>query len=76
MWMKDRYFWTTEWLETPSIALQSTVSEMVRMGHVVRGTMDRTRDVLITKKREEIEKIRGGRDNRRRIVQRNHRVCD
>ena len=25
-------------LETPSIALQSTVSEMVRMGHVVRGT--------------------------------------
>ena len=45
-------------LETPSIALQSTVSEMVRMGHVVRGTMDRTRDVLITKKREEIEKIR------------------
>lgn len=44
-------------LETPSIALQSTVSEMVRMGHVVRGTMDRTRDVLITKKREEIEKI-------------------
>lgn len=45
-------------LETPSIALRSTVSEMVRMGHVVRGTMDRTRDVLITKKREEIEKIR------------------
>lgn len=45
-------------LETPSIALQSTVSEVVRMGHVVRGTMDRTRDVLITKKREEIEKIR------------------
>ena len=45
-------------LETPSIALQSTVSEIVRMGHVVRGTMDRTRDVLITKKREEIEKIR------------------
>ena len=45
-------------LETPSIALQSTVSDMVRMGHVVRGTMDRTRDVLITKKREEIEKIR------------------
>ena len=45
-------------LETPSIALQSTVSEMVRMGHVVRETMDRTRDVLITKKREEIEKIR------------------
>ncbi len=45
-------------LETPSIALQSTVSEMIRMGHVVRGTMDRTRDVLITKKREEIEKIR------------------
>ncbi len=45
-------------LETPSIALQSTVSEMVRMGYVVRGTMDRTRDVLITKKREEIEKIR------------------
>ena len=44
--------------ETPSIELQSTVSEMVRMGHVVRGTMDRTRDVLITKKREEIEKIR------------------
>lgn len=45
-------------LETPSIALQSTVSEMVRMGHVVRGAMNRTRDVLITKKREEIEKIR------------------
>lgn len=45
-------------LETPSIALQSTVSEMVRMGHVVRETMDRIRDVLITKKREEIEKIR------------------
>ena len=46
-------------LETPSIALQSTVSEMVRMGHVVRGTMNRTRDVLITKKREEIEKDPG-----------------
>ena len=45
-------------LETPSIALQSTVSEMVRMGHIVRTTMDRTRDVLITQKREEIEKIR------------------
>ncbi len=45
-------------LETPSIALQSTVSEMVRMGHIVQITMDRTRDVLITQKREEIEKIR------------------
>ena len=45
-------------LETPSIALQSTVSEMVRMGYIVRGTMERTRDVLITKKREEIEQIR------------------
>ena len=75
MWIEGQVLLDDRMLETPSIALQSTVSEMVRMGHVVRGTMNRTRDVLITKKREEIEKDPGGRDNRRRIVQRNHRVC-
>ena len=35
-------------LETPSIAIQSVVSEVCRMGYIVKGTMDKTRRVLFT----------------------------
>ncbi len=45
-------------LETPGIALQSTVSELVRMGRIVMGTMGRIREVMFTKSQDEIQKIR------------------
>ena len=45
-------------LETPSIALQSVVSEVCRMGNVVKGTMDKTRQVLFTQDQETINEIR------------------
>ena len=45
-------------LETPGIALQSTVHEMIRMGKLVVGTLERTRELLVIKSKEDIEKIR------------------
>ena len=45
-------------LETPSIALQSVVVEICRMGNIVKGTMEKTKEVLFTQKRETIEEIR------------------
>ncbi len=41
-------------LETPVIALQSTINETIRMGEIVRGTLRAARDVLYTKKQEDI----------------------
>lgn len=45
-------------LETPSIALQSTVSEVIRMGHIVKDSLVKTKVVLFTQGQEEIEGIR------------------
>ncbi|MDD3362576.1 MAG: Na/Pi cotransporter family protein [Hespellia sp.] len=45
-------------LETPSIALQSTVSEVIRMGHVVQDTLDMTKDVMFTKNYSDILDIK------------------
>ena len=47
-------------LETPSIALQSTVSEVVRMGHVVLETLEQTKDVMFTKNYSDILDIKEG----------------
>lgn len=47
-------------LQTPSIALQSTVSETIRMGHVVKETLDMTKDILFTQDHHTIEDIKDG----------------
>lgn len=46
-------------LETPSIAIQSAVSEVCRMGYIVKGTMDKvTCRVLFTQDEETMNEIR------------------
>ena len=45
-------------LQTPSIALQATISEVGRMGEVVKGTLVSAKDVLFTLNPEDITKLR------------------
>lgn len=45
-------------LETPAIALQSVINETVRMGEIVRESMDVAKNVLYTKKQEEIDRLK------------------
>lgn len=45
-------------LETPGIALQSLISEIVRMGHIVARSLDTAQRVLFTKKEEEIRSLK------------------
>ncbi len=49
-------------LETPSIALQSTVNETLRMGEVVRGSLETARRVLYTKDSKDIEALKEDED--------------
>lgn len=42
-------------LETPVIALQSTVREVVRMGEIVKGSLEVAKDVLFSLKDEDIQ---------------------
>lgn len=49
-------------LETPGIALQSTLNEAIRMGELVQGTMEIARNILFTKSGEDIEKIKEDED--------------
>ncbi|MBQ8802511.1 MAG: Na/Pi cotransporter family protein [Tyzzerella sp.] len=45
-------------LETPSIALQATMSEVGRMGALVKETLDIARRVLFTKSQEDIQLLK------------------
>ena len=45
-------------LQTPSIALQATISEIGRMGEVVKGTLEVAREVLFTQKSGDIQRLR------------------
>lgn len=45
-------------LETPSIALQSAISEIVRMGNVVIRSLDKSKDVIFSKDHNQIMAIR------------------
>ena len=45
-------------LQTPSIALQATISEVGRMGEVVKGTLVSAKDVLFTLNPEDIMKLK------------------
>lgn len=45
-------------LETPGIALQSTISEVIRMGHIVQKSMEKARTVLFTLKEEDIKALK------------------
>lgn len=45
-------------LQTPSIALQTTISEVGRMGEIVKGTLASAENVLFTQETEDINKIR------------------
>ena len=45
-------------LQTPSIALQATISEIARMGEVVKGTLEVAREVLFTQKSGDIQRLR------------------
>ena len=47
-------------LETPSIALQRTISEVGRMGDIVKETINVARNVLFTRSREDIQLIKDG----------------
>ena len=49
-------------LETPGIALQSTVNEAVRMGDLVMETMEIARNILFTKDQEAIDRLREDED--------------
>ncbi len=49
-------------LETPAIALQATITEVGKMGAMVRETLEVVRNVLFTKKREDIEAVRKDED--------------
>lgn len=45
-------------LQTPGIALQSTVTEIVRMGNIVAETLKESKEVLFTKSEETIKSIK------------------
>lgn len=45
-------------LETPAIALQSVINETVRMGEIVRESLNIAKNVLYTKKQEEISQLK------------------
>lgn len=45
-------------METPGIALQSAVSEVMRMGSIVMRTMDKAREVMFTKDYQQILEIK------------------
>lgn len=45
-------------LETPSIALQATITEIERMGEVVKGTLAVAQEVLFTQRQEDINRLR------------------
>ena len=45
-------------LQTPTIALQATISELGRMGDVVKDTLEIAKRVLFTKSKEDIEQLR------------------
>lgn len=45
-------------LETPSIALQATISEIGRMGEFVRNTLPIAKEVLFTQKKEDIMRLK------------------
>ena len=49
-------------LQTPSIALQATVTEVGRMGALVKETLEIAKRVLFTKSREDIELLREDED--------------
>ena len=45
-------------LQTPSIALQATISEVAHMGEIVKDTMEIAKRVLFTRSREDIEALK------------------
>ena len=49
-------------LQTPTIALQATISEVGRMGDAVKDTLDVTKRVLFTKSKEDIELVKKDED--------------
>lgn len=49
-------------LETPGIALQSTLNEAIRMGELVQETLETARNILFTKSEEDIEKLKEDED--------------
>lgn len=49
-------------LETPGIALQSTVNEAIRMGDLVVETMEIARNILFTKDQEAIKRLKEDED--------------
>ncbi len=42
-------------LETPGIALQSTITEISRMGHIVLDSLEKAKTVMFTQSREDIQ---------------------
>ena len=45
-------------LNTPTIAIQATIAEVVRMGDVVKDTLEVTKRVLFTKSKEDIQRVK------------------
>ena len=45
-------------LETPSIALQSTITEITRMGHIVMDSLEKARTVLFTLSHDDIKALK------------------
>lgn len=55
---EDQVLLDERMLETPAIAMQSTISEIIRMGHVVLGSMERIQNVLFTQNEKEIATLK------------------
>jgi len=49
-------------LETPAIAIQSAINESVRMGEIVERSIELVKDVLFTKKSEDIKALKEDED--------------
>ena len=49
-------------LETPALAIQSAMNEAVRMGEIVQESIDIVKDVLFTKRDEDIKALREDED--------------
>lgn len=45
-------------LETPGIALQSTITEISRMGHIVLNSLEKAKTVMFTQSKDDIQAIR------------------
>ena len=62
-------------LETPGLALQTTLSEISRMGHIVEDTLEKSRNVMFTKDFQDIMEIKEMEEKVEPALWGNHGIC-